>query len=109
MKGKVVKIKKKNNLKVPHVGWNSFLIKKKNPLLNGLDKDSKFYFDHSFYVQATDLNTFALLDYGQKMCVGVRSGNIFGVQFHPEKSQRNGLKMLRNFANFIKEKRNVND
>ena len=109
LKGKVVEIKKNNNFKVPHVGWNSFSIKKKNSLLNGIDKNSKFYFDHSFYVKSSSLNTFASLDYGQEMCVGIRSKNIFGVQFHPEKSQRNGLKMLKNFANYVEVQRDANN
>ena len=90
---------------VPHVGWNNFSIIKENPLFINIDVDAKFYFDHSYYVTKSDQNTFASLNYGKDMNVGIWKENIFGVQFHPEKSQRNGLKLLRNFVNYTKREK----
>lgn len=101
LKGNVLPLENSINNTVPHVGWNTLSIIKKNELTKNLDDNSRFYYDHSFYVKETDSKTFASLIYGQEICVGVKKKNIFGVQFHPEKSQRNGLKLLRNFANFI--------
>ncbi len=102
LKGKVKKISKTDQNSVPHVGWNLITITKNNPLTKNLNDESRFYYDHSYYVDETDSKTIASLDYGDQMCVAVNNKNIFGVQFHPEKSQRNGLMLLRNFDNYIK-------
>ena len=102
LKGKVKKISKTDQNSVPHVGWNLITITKNNPLTKNLNDESRFYYDHSYYVDETDSKTIASLDYGDQMCVAVNNKNIFGVQFHPEKSQRNGLRLLRNFDNYIK-------
>jgi len=102
LKGKVKKISKTNRNSVPHVGWNIITITKNNPLTKNLNDESRFYYDHSYYVDETSSKTIASLEYGEQMCVAVNNKNIFGVQFHPEKSQRNGLRLLRNFDNYIK-------
>jgi len=102
LKGKVKKISKTDQNSVPHVGWNVITITKNNPLTKNLNDESRFYYDHSYYVDETGSKTIASLDYGEQMCVAVNNKNIFGVQFHPEKSQRNGLRLLRNFDNYIK-------
>jgi len=102
LKGKVKKIIKSDQICVPHVGWNVMAITKDNPLTKNLNDESRFYYDHSYYVDETSSKTIASLDYGDQMCVAVNYKNIFGVQFHPEKSQRNGLRLLRNFDNYIK-------
>ena len=103
LKGKVKKISKTDQNSVPHVGWNVITITKNNPLTKNLNDESRFYYDHSYYVDETSSKTIASLDYGDQMCVAVNYKNIFGVQFHPEKSQRNGLRLLRNFDNYIKK------
>ena len=103
LKGKVKKISKTDQNSVPHVGWNVITITKNNPLTKNLNDESRFYYDHSYYVDETSSKTIASLDYGEQMCVAVNYKNIFGVQFHPEKSQRNGLRLLRNFDNYIKK------
>lgn len=87
-----------DNVKVPHVGWNTVNYADDCPLFKGIDKDSWFYFDHSYYTNPSDFDQIiATTDYGQKITVGLQNDSIYGVQFHPEKSQRNGLKLLRNF------------
>jgi len=106
LKGSVLRLENNRNYTVPHVGWNTLSIIKENELTKNIDDNSRFYYDHSFYVKETNSKTFASLIYGQEICVGVKKKNIFGVQFHPEKSQRSGLKLLRNFANFVERNKN---
>ena len=100
LKGKVTRINRDAGFPVPHVGWNRVVTTKENPLFYNIDSGSRFYYDHSYFVTETDQDVFASLTYGEEMSVGVWKGNIFGTQFHPEKSQRNGLKLLRNFVNY---------
>jgi len=103
LKGKVTKISSDVGFAVPHVGWNRVNTTKENPLFENIDPNARFYYDHSYFVTETDQDVFASLDYGEKMSVGVWKENILGVQFHPEKSQRNGLKLLRNFVNYAEK------
>ena len=102
-KGKVKKFLVKGNCKVPHMGWNTveFKDKENNPLASVIDKDAYFYFVHSYYVQTDDSFIIgAQTEYaGVKFVSMVKKDNIFAVQFHPEKSQKIGLKMLENFIN----------
>ena len=100
LKGKVTRISSDAGYTVPHVGWNRVNITKENPLFDNIVSNVQFYYDHSYFVTETDHDVFASLTYGEEMSVGVWKDNIFGVQFHPEKSQRNGLKLLRNFVNY---------
>jgi len=88
------------DLKVPHMGWNQLLIKNTNcPLFAGIDKQANVYFCHSFYVKPTQNDVIATTtDYGVEFVSSVNSKNVFGVQFHPEKSQSIGLKILKNFV-----------
>lgn len=97
------KIFKGENLKVPHVGWNSISIKDKDhPLFFDLDEKSYFYFLHSYYFSASNKqNEISLTNYKFDFCSAVSSENIFAVQFHPEKSHENGLKILKNFNDLI--------
>ncbi|MGB6055999.1 MAG: imidazole glycerol phosphate synthase subunit HisH [Burkholderiaceae bacterium] len=84
---------------LPHMGWNEVRSLSDNRLLEGLNLESEFYFLHSFYFhcnQATDV--IADVEYGQRFTCAVNHKNIFGVQFHPEKSHRNGVRLLKNFA-----------
>ena len=99
IKGKVKKINLANqNLKLPHMGWNNIKIDEKSKLLSGIENDSHFYFVHSFAFDVEN-NTFisATTNYSTEIVSAVEKDNIFGTQFHPEKSQANGIKILENF------------
>jgi glutamine amidotransferase len=86
-------------LKVPQMGWNQLSIKRRPPLFEGVDNDSNVYFVHSYYVKPDDSSVIATTtDYGIEFCSSVWKDNIVATQFHPEKSQEIGLKILKNFA-----------
>ncbi|MFV2066222.1 MAG: imidazole glycerol phosphate synthase subunit HisH [Pirellulales bacterium] len=86
-------------LKVPHMGWNQLRIRRPAPILAGIPDGSHFYFVHSYYVApAADRVIATETDYGISFCSMIWRDNLYAVQFHPEKSQRIGLKMLKNFA-----------
>ena len=88
-----------NDLVVPHVGWNRIYRKRSNVLFDGIADGSFCYFVHSFYCEpADDAVVIGETDYGGRYASVVASGNIYGVQFHPEKSQDVGLRMLKNFG-----------
>ena len=100
-RGKVVRFQN-GNLKIPHMGWNELTIQKQNPLLNGIKDKTYFYFVHSFYVAPEDSSIIAATtDYGINFTSMIYSGNIFATQFHPEKSQRVGLTILKNFGKVV--------
>ncbi len=92
-------------LKVPHMGWNTIRWGRDDPLFAGLDQGCAVYFVHSYYAApaADDVAaaSSAAADYGGSFCASVWSNNIWATQFHPEKSQRVGLRMLANFANLV--------
>jgi glutamine amidotransferase len=91
-------------LKVPHIGWNQVHIHRQSPLLDGLADDSYAYFVHSYYVEPTeDDDILATTDYGLDFASIVGRGNVFGIQFHPEKSQDVGIRILSNFVAMIEE------
>jgi imidazole glycerol-phosphate synthase subunit HisH len=97
LRGKVRRFADK--LPVPHVGWNQVHETRAHPLLRGIDNNSFFYFVHSYYCAADDPQVvLGETDYMNTYASIVASGNIAGVQFHPEKSQTAGLKLLSNFA-----------
>ncbi|MGB1290401.1 MAG: imidazole glycerol phosphate synthase subunit HisH [Porticoccaceae bacterium] len=88
-----------NKLKVPHMGWNNVNQSQDHALWHNIDQDSRFYFVHSYYVEAVNNpNVFATCDYGIQFAASVQQGNLFAVQFHPEKSADAGLQLLRNFC-----------
>ena len=88
-----------SRLKVPHIGWNTVAQKKPHPLWAGIADHSRFYFVHSYCVQAPDSALCAgTTDYGLSFTSAVAQDNIFAVQFHPEKSARDGLQLLKNFV-----------
>ncbi len=87
-----------NKLKVPHMGWNQ-VHHVQHPLWNGIEQDARFYFVHSYYVQPQDASLVqATSQYPQSFVCAVAKDNLFAVQFHPEKSQADGLKLLQNFV-----------
>jgi len=88
-----------NDLVVPHVGWNRIYQKRPHVLFEGIEDGSFCYFVHSFYCESPDEGVIVgETDYGGRYASVVASGNIYGVQFHPEKSQDVGLRMLKNFG-----------
>ena len=96
--GKVVKFPDIPGLKVPHTGWNQFHALRPTLLLDGLSEEPYAYFNHSYYCQPADArDSLAETDYGIQYTSIVQRENLYGVQFHPEKSQRIGLTLLANF------------
>ena len=88
----------KSPLRLPHMGWNDVVAVASSTLFTGLERDSHFYFLHSYYFNCEDSGeTLAETDYGLRFTCAVHSGNIYGVQFHPEKSHDYGTRLLRNF------------
>ncbi len=88
-------------LKVPHMGWNAVRPVKAHPLLEGVAPEDEFYFVHAYYpVPARDANQYALTTYEEDFAAAIGQGNYFGVQFHPEKSGRFGLRLLRRFIDW---------
>lgn len=85
--------------KLPHLGWNSISIVKDCPLFKGIDEEIGFYFVHSYYFNCKYVeNVLTTTDYGITFHSAISRGNVYGVQFHPEKSHDNGIQLLRNFA-----------
>ncbi len=98
LRGRVVRFPNFAERKVPHMGWNALDIQLDSPILRGLDGDSYAYFVHSYYCAPQDEATIAAsVDYGIQFAAAVQRDNIYGVQFHPEKSQNTGLRILANF------------
>ena len=97
--GEVERFPETDGLKVPHMGWNRVEPMAECPLLAGIPRDSYFYFVHSYYVVPRDEGVIAgRTDYGQTFTSVLQRGNTFATQFHPEKSQQFGLRLLKNFA-----------
>ena len=89
----------KNHLKIPHMGWNEITIKRNNSLLCGFEETPRFYFVHSYHLHCLDQeDIIATSAHGIEFTAAVNRGNIWGTQFHPEKSHKFGLKVLINFA-----------
>lgn len=102
IRARVEEISTMENLPVPHVGWNNVHVSNYSPLFDNLPTESHYYFDHSFHMICTaQKDVVAVCRYGMDLVAAVRHGNIFATQFHPEKSQVMGLKLLRNFLNHV--------
>ena len=85
--------------KVPHMGWNQVRCRQRSAIFEGIDDGAHFYFVHSYYVVPRDESMIATeTDYSLPFCSSIARGNLFATQFHPEKSQANGLRLLKNFA-----------
>jgi glutamine amidotransferase len=86
--------------KLPHMGWNTIQEKNKTSILSGIDLEIGFYFLHSYYFDCVNISdVVATTNYGQEFASVVCNSNVYGVQFHPEKSHSNGVNLLKNFAN----------
>ncbi len=105
IKGKVRRFKERDGLKIPHMGWNEISLKFKSSklkVIDGVEDGSYMYFVHSYYAVPKDKNVILCeTDYGGDFASGVRKDNVYGFQFHPEKSQSMGLKIIENFVNII--------
>lgn len=100
LSGEVDKFLVRPSLKVPHMGWNRVSIQQRDcPLLKNVPEDAHFYFVHSYYCKPADPSVSWLnCEYGIEFCASVWKDNLFATQFHPEKSQKDGLQILKNFA-----------
>ena len=103
LRGKVKRFKKKNDVKIPHMGWNTVSIKRTHPIfcgvLNSEEEKAHFYFVHSFFSNPDDQRVIlGETMHGEIFTSVVSRENIFATQFHPEKSSENGIKILKNFA-----------
>lgn len=93
---------KQTGLKIPHMGWNSLKIQRKSPLFNDFFQESRFYFVHSYHVKCSNKNDILTkTHYGYDFVSSIIQDNIIGIQFHPEKSLKFGMKFLENFMKFI--------
>jgi len=98
--GKVIKFQN-SDLKIPHMGWNRVNQVKNHPLWHKIDNNSRFYSVHSYYVEEVDESCVAgTTDYGHTFTSAIAIDQLFAVQFHPEKSQSDGLQLLKNFTNW---------
>lgn len=94
------------SLKVPHMGWNALQVKNRPPHLDGIEDGTRVYFVHSYYVETPDPDIIATTtSYGVEFVSSAWRGNVFATQFHPEKSQETGLRILGNFARLVADRR----
>lgn len=100
--GHVVPIPAKS-VRVPHVGWNDCAVRKTDPLFTAIPAGARFYFDHGYHFATDERYVAATVQYGSDIVAAVQHNNIFGVQFHPEKSQTSGLRLLRAFMESTKK------
>ena len=100
LKGNVVGMEGKisPDLKIPHIGWNALHFSRENPLFAGIKEGDCVYFVHSFYAADCEEAVIATAEYGAELTAAVAKGNVYGCQFHPEKSGRVGLSILKAFA-----------
>jgi len=102
-KGEVVKFES-DNLRIPHMGWNRVHFKAGSKLFKGINQDSYFYFVHSYFAKPQNKSEIiATAEYGSEFACALNRENIYAVQFHPEKSAENGLKIIKNFGEIVNE------
>jgi glutamine amidotransferase len=100
LSGYVTRFPQHHALKVPHMGWNQLQLSKQSPLLTGVNSGDYTYFVHSYHcIPRNGKDLLISADYGMQFVAAVQRDNVYGVQFHPEKSQQTGLKILSNFLN----------
>ncbi len=102
--GKIKKIPELKGYRLPHVGWNEVEVQNEQPLFKDIDTNSSFYFVHSYRFECEKKYISSITDYGQKITASVQKDHIFGVQFHPEKSQKKGFYLINNFIGYVKNK-----
>ena len=106
LKGKILKIPSSPGLKIPHMGWNSLQLQNNGRLFRNIPQDTYVYFVHSYYLQAQEPEIVkAVTGYGTEIHASVEKDNVFACQFHPEKSGKYGLEILKNFAELGREER----
>lgn len=97
--GEVVRFELPPEFKVPHMGWNQLQFRRRPPIFEGVEEGAHFYFVHSYYVAPRDPSVVATeTEYAAPFCSSIWRDRLFAVQFHPEKSQSSGLRLLKNFA-----------
>ncbi len=101
IKGRVVRLP--SGVKIPHMGWNSLEIRRESRLLSGIKSGDYFYFVHSYYALPEEEVTVATASYGTEIPAVVEKGSVFATQFHPEKSGKLGLRLLKNFVDIARE------
>jgi glutamine amidotransferase len=101
--GRVVRLERPKSYAVPHVGWNDLTVRRASALFSKTRPSSHFYFDHSFHYLCADEYVCAQCDYGEPITAAIQKDHIFGVQFHPEKSHNNGLRLFRSFFSTVAE------
>ena len=106
LKGKILKIPSSPGLKIPHMGWNSLQLQNNGRLFRNIPQDTYVYFVHSYYLQAQEPEIVkAVTEYSTEIHASVEKDNVFACQFHPEKSGKYGLEILKNFAELGREER----
>jgi glutamine amidotransferase len=107
IRGSVRRFPTSHERKVPHMGWNQIeIVRPDCPLFDGVESGDFVYFVHSYYVTPSEENVIAsVTEYGVNFCSAIWKENLFGVQFHPEKSQQLGLRILNNFARIVRNAR----
>ena len=106
LEGEILRIPDKEGLKIPHMGWNSLKFPNKGTLFQGIEEDSYVYFVHSYYLKAKNPEiVVATTEYSTLIDVSVEKDNVFACQFHPEKSSKVGLSILKNFIQLNKEEK----
>ena len=104
LEGEVVRFELPREYSVPHMGWNQLSIARRAPILEGIEEGTYVYFVHSYYVVPRDAEVIATTtDYPEPFCSMIWRDNVFATQFHPEKSQADGLRILKNFAELAGE------
>ena len=98
--GKVIHFNESYDISVPHFGWNDIIIKNNDWLFDGIEKNSSFYFAHSYHAVSDESVLVATCNHGYDFPVFVRKENIYAAQFHPEKSHKSGLRLLKNFITY---------
>jgi imidazole glycerol-phosphate synthase subunit HisH len=97
IKGRVVRFR--GAMKIPHMGWNNVEVVQSGPIFDAIPTGSYFYFVHSYYPDPAEDVAATVTEYGARFVSSIRKDNVFASQFHPEKSQRIGLQLLKNFVN----------
>ena len=100
--GNVTRFQAPDGFRVPHMGWDNIKVKKRDDLFEGIEQSPDFYFVHSYHVNCDEQYVIASCDYGYEFTAAIEKDNIVAFQFHPEKSHKNGLRLLSTYINSIK-------